>query len=177
MHEFSKHSKKLFRKTIAHFIIPEHLNDYKINCKNPRNFLPLENIDLGLECKNFLLELPDDVQTSIRKSCLEFMITAATDMQIRFPLTDPFFDALEFLNPHIALTLTKPKDLTSLKIVWSKFISINDIDGNAIDSEWKNISVNFSDDIQKESLLQLSVEEFWEKLRKFKDFNDEPEYS
>lgn len=178
VHELSNQCKKLFKQVTSHFLQPEYLNDFKINYKNPRHFLELNKIDLGLDCNNFILDLPEQIQCSIRKSCLEFMITAATEMQLRFPLTNTFFDALKFLNPQIALNISRPSNLTSLKDVWTKFISIDGIDGNKIDREWKNIAINFSEDkTQTDLFLNLRVEEFWRQLGKIKTFNDELEYS
>lgn len=87
IHELSKNCKKLFKQIISHFILPQYLNDFKINCKNPRHFLKLDQIDLGLEYNNFISDLPEDIQLSIRKPCLEFMIYAAIEMQNSFSLT------------------------------------------------------------------------------------------
>lgn len=89
------------------------------------------------------------------------MTTAAIEIQKRFPLTNQFFDALAFLNPAVALSINKTAELVSLQSVWSKFISINGIHGNIVDQEWKNIAIYFSDIVEKETLLQLNVEEFW----------------
>lgn len=174
--DLSKNCKKIFKQVISHFILPEYVNDFKITCNNPRNYIDLKQVDLGQQCNTFILDLPEDIQMSIRKYCLEFMISAATDIQIRFPLTDIFFDSLQFLNPHIALSINKPLSLISLEAVWSKFTSIDGICGSTIDREWKNLAVNF-DEIERETFLKLSVEGFWSRLAHIKDFNDELEYA
>lgn len=70
------------------------------------------------------------------------MISAATEIQNRFPLRDVFFAALEFLKPTIALSINKPPELISLQEVLNKFILIDGINGNSIDWEWKNIAIN-----------------------------------
>lgn len=176
IHDLSKNCKKIFKQVISHFILPEHLNNFEINCKNPRNFINLGEIDIGQECAAFILNLPDEIQNAIRRSCLEFMISAATDIQVRFPLTNTFFDSLQFLHPCIALSINKPKELNSLEAVWRKFTEIEGIDGKIIDREWKNIAINFNE-TEKENLLELSVEEFWYKLANIKDFNDVFEYA
>lgn len=177
IHELSFQCKKLFKQVLSHYVKPEFINVFNINCKNPNIFLDLKAIDLGRECNAFVANLPEDIQTFIRKSCLEFYISAATDMQKRFPLTNSFFDSLKFLNPQIALSLVKPNDLTYLQIIWDQFKSIEGIDGDHIDREWKNIATDFSDDAQKrEDLLTLSVEDFWNRLGKCKNFSDEYEY-
>lgn len=77
------------------------------------------------------------------------MISAAIEMQNRFPLTDAFFNTLIFLNPAIALSINKPPEVISLQAVWNKFNLISGIDGSDIDREWKNIAINFSDDAER----------------------------
>jgi hypothetical protein len=132
---------------------------------------------LGPECKLFLSNLPEEIQNSIRKSCLEFLTTAATDLQDRFPLNDPFFESLKFLKPEIALSLTKPEQLHSLKIVSSKFNSLENINVTAIDIEWKKIAINFSESyVEKQKFLEGSIEDFWHSLKNYKNFQDEYEY-
>lgn len=173
--DLSKHCKKNFKQVISHFIKPEYLDDFKINLKNPRNFINLKDLDVGQKCNAFISNLPEDIQIAIRKSCLEFMITSAVDIQIRFPLADNFFDSLQFLNPHIALSNNKPTNLTSLEAVWTKFSAVPGIDGKIIDREWKNIALNF-DPIEAETLAKLSIEEFWFKLAHIKKFDDDLEY-
>lgn len=170
--------KKLFKNIISHFIKPEYINDLKINCKNSRNFVELKYIDLGAECNLFINNLPDDIQMSIRKSCLEFLICTATDLQSRFLLTDPFFENLKFLKLDHALNLKKDQELCTLQEVWTKYNVLEDVDGPSIDAEWKKIAICLSEhNEEKQKLLEGSIEEFWHYLSTYKNFQDEFEFA
>lgn len=50
--------KKLYRNIASNFKKPEYVTDYKINCKNPRNFVNLDLMDLGPECNSNVKHLP-----------------------------------------------------------------------------------------------------------------------
>lgn len=177
IHELSEQCKKLFRQFLSHFCKPECLNNSDINCEDPGNFLKLESIDLGRECNNFISNLPKTIQDTIRKSCLEFLITAATNIKKRFPLSDEFFNSLKFLKPQIALNMKRPIEITSLEVLWSKFKFIEGIDGCNIDQQWKNIPLDFSCDDEKDELLKMEVAEFWKTLGEKRNFQDELEYA
>ncbi|KAK9681001.1 hypothetical protein QE152_g38651 [Popillia japonica] len=70
-----------------------------------------------------------------------FFITAASEIQTRFPLNHTFFDGLKFLNP-IAVSIVKPENIKSLACVWEKFGNVKKIDGGQIDTEWNNADNN-----------------------------------
>lgn len=178
----STECKKLLRQVISHFIKPEYAKDLRLNFSNPRYFVDIKSVDLGPQCNLFIRNLPEDIQISIKKSCLDFLIVAATEMQSRFPITDVFFDTLLFLSPHIALNTEKPVHLQSLEIISNKFksLSLVDVDSNLVDLEWKKIAVYFDEGENKEfkkQLIDKSVEVFWQSLENLQNFQDEPEFS
>lgn len=136
---------------LAHFILPE-------------------KIDLGLECNRFLQSNIADSSTelTIRKNCLEFYVTAASEMQERFPLHDSFFDSLTFLEPKIALSAHRPEHLSTLQKVWTKF---SWLDAEAIEIEWKKLLFHFSPD-EKEVLGNKNIPEFWDFLENVTNFEN-----
>lgn len=176
VHLLSVECKKLFKQVIMHFVKPEYINNFKLNFKHPEHFLGIKSIDLGAECNSFLLTLPENIQLSIRKSCLDFLVTAASEMQDRFPLSDVFFESLQFLNPRVALNIQKPDNLNNLSSVWNALKSVPGIDGNLIDNQWRKLAVYFSDNDEKDPLLLKSVEEFWYTIGLYKNFQDEFEF-
>lgn len=98
----------------------------------------MEHVNLGPEC-NFFLSLPEDIQISVRKSCLDFFITAADDMQKRSLLNNTFFDCISFLKPKTALRYDRPQNHQP---VYTKFSALNDINCDLIALEWKKIFFN-----------------------------------
>lgn len=92
-------------------------------------------IGLGPQCNAFVKGLGVDVETLLRKRCLDFYITAATKMQKRLPLKDEFFGALEFLKPEVAIEISKPTHIRFLQAVWVKFEKLDDVNGSLIDAE------------------------------------------
>lgn len=176
VHELSRECKKIFYQNTSLFLLPQYLK-YDIDCRNPRHFKNLDDLDLGSECNSFLKSLPKEVQLPIKKSCLEFLITASEDMQKRFPLNSDLFNNLHFLNPNIAMDLDKPEHLKTLKPVWEKFVYLDEIDGEQIEIEWKNIAIYFMNDIyQKELFLKKTITDFWFSLGQIKNFEDKFEF-
>ena len=89
-----------FIKTLCRNLIQERFlrDSTKINPSNPSHFRLLEDVFLGDECAQYLLKsvqsgkiIPEDVST-LRKRCLGFYITAATQTLKRFPHGDSFFE-------------------------------------------------------------------------------------
>ncbi|KAK9751773.1 hypothetical protein QE152_g4759 [Popillia japonica] len=160
MQEFFKmEQRKMIKLAPTRWLSMHHASRYltnlAINCKNPRRFMDLNSINLGPSCNLFLAAcVPENIQLSLRKSCLEFLITAASEIQTRFPLNDTFFDGLKFLNPTIAVNIVKPENIKSLACVWEKFENVKEIDGGQIDTEWNNIARNFlADEIQRKNFV------------------------
>lgn len=94
--------KQLCRNYIQPAVLAE-ADLSKLNLKNPRIFLSLEEIYLGAECSELLKTTPVEGKETFIKNCLNFYIEGATDLQERLP--EAIFKNMAFLNPTVAFNI------------------------------------------------------------------------
>ncbi|KAF9417162.1 hypothetical protein HW555_005673 [Spodoptera exigua] len=146
---------------------------YKIEYANPRFFLPLEKIYIGVAAQasidEFSREIPPTQNADFRKTCLSFYIEALAQIRKRFSFEDPLFDLLEnVLNP-IKAQKFEVKDLSC---VIKRFPNIIIPDTENLHKEWKKHA--FLDFSELNMSPDLPVEEYWNKILKMTDGTGEP---
>lgn len=170
IHLLSKNSNRLLQQFLQNFIKPETLesaNNITASFIHPHNYLPLEEIYVGRECKEFLianLSLAD--QNSFMVKILEFYSILAKEMINRLPLGG-IYSEFEFLCPEIAFEKNR-KRLIDMPLLCNKYKNILDV--NAISDEWRILP--FSLDCEEVTKLkQLPIDEMWHTISEYKDFD------
>ncbi|KAL0833090.1 hypothetical protein ABMA28_001200 [Loxostege sticticalis] len=175
LHQLKPEVHKLI-KTIASnymdFNYCKTTDAYKIEYANPRFYLPLEKIYLGVAAQasinEFSTEIPPTQIADFRKTCLSFYIEALSQIRKRFSFEDPLFDLLEnVLNP-IKAQKFEVKDLSS---VIKRFPNI-ETDTENLHKEWKKHA--FLDFNKLNISPDLPVEEYWNKILQMRDGTGEP---
>lgn len=171
VHELYSESKKLFFKLGQNFIKPDKLT-LSVNTRCPHNYLPIEEIYLGNECNEVLLEISDSSAVKqIKLDCLNFYITSLEEMQNRLPINqnDNIFQSFEFLKPEIALNKDRQIRNINFKLLTHHF-GMNSLESDGIREEWNTIALLL--DEKKTNLIQESMEQFWYSVSKMKDFDE-----
>lgn len=166
IHVLHSESIKSFLKLAQNCIKKSEL---KANCsvRSQHILLPIKEIFVGHECEELLKKLPEEKYNEIKSYCLEFYLTALQEIQNRFPLdNDSIFREMGFLNPENVFG--EKKDEFKFELLSKKFnISLNDLM-----HEWRTIEYNFSTS-EINMFLKIDMEQFWIKIIKMKNFNDE----
>lgn len=175
IHKLFDSSEKLFKQICSNFLKPEvyaaNSNLSQINVKHPNNFQELENINLGIECEEFIHNMPQTEKNDILKMCLQFYITVAAQIQSRLPLNNNFFRNLQFLDPNVAFNFNnRTKFNIDIKEVAKMYP--NHIDLTALSLEWQNLPNTFND-FEISDLKNMPMEEMWLKITDCKNFNEE----
>lgn len=139
-----------------------------VDCKNPRHFLDLFSIHLGTDCDQYLRTLEKAVQEKVRKKCLEFYIVSCDEIRKRLPLDENFLEELIFIDPKIALSVSRPSKCAELTLTINRFSPVLN-NCSMIVSEWRDLQMHFTSPI-KEALCTLSIPEFWHKVSQEQDF-------
>ncbi|XP_070529959.1 zinc finger protein 862-like [Cardiocondyla obscurior] len=139
------------------------------------NYKPLFEITLGSECEDYLSELMEghaNVVTVIRQNCLQFYITAATEIKKRLPVNNIFLYKLQVFSPQKAL-FDSNRDSTFNDV---SFIAkrLSGFDENSLKQEWLALYSDFSPE-EKQSLATISFDEMWQKILK-RESNQNPKY-
>lgn len=77
------------------------MRDISVDITNPRNFLPLDTIYVGLECEIFLKNNTSKFAQEVKLKCLDFYVTAIDKMVKRLPFNDVVPRGLKFLDPKL----------------------------------------------------------------------------
>lgn len=168
IHLLSKNSNSLLSQFLQNFLKPEILENSSISATliHPHNYLPLEKIYVGRECKEYLvanLSLAD--QNSFMLKILDFYSTLAKEMISRLPLSG-ICSEFEFLAPDIALDRNRRR-LNEMPLLCDLYKNILDV--NSTLDEWRLLPFAFdSDEVDK--LKQLPLDEMWHKISGFTDF-------
>lgn len=179
LHQLKPEVHKLI-KTIAsnymQFNYCKTTDAYKIEYANPRFFLPLDKIYLGVAAQTSMEELKKEIPepatqiTDFKKTCLAYYIESLKQITQRFDFADPLYDIIEdIINPAKAQRF-ETKDLSSLL---NRFPNVVDnIDITQLHKEWRNHA--FLDHQELNLSPDLSVENYWLKVLKMKDACEEP---
>lgn len=161
-----RESLKIFLCLGQNFIKKSELS---ITCdlRSPHCCLPIEEVYLGCECNDLLINIPKSAANQIRVRCLQFYITALEEIQQRLPQKSELFKEMEFLNPEVALGKKGNKNEFSFK----NFSKIINLDVNSLLQEWRSFEFNFSEE-EIDTFLKMDTEMFWSKVTKMKNFNN-----
>ncbi|XP_063230874.1 uncharacterized protein LOC134535624 [Bacillus rossius redtenbacheri] len=155
------------------FISEDHLKSTAIEdvqFKNPKYFLPLENMYLGAKVNSLLAKgmagLTKEALHGFRIRCLEFFIEAASQIYKRFDFGNVLLKEFEILDPKCVIQ----KKLRSIAHLACKFPNIVADDMiQSLDTEWRllrNHEFTFDENI--------STEEFWLYVKNLKTGDGSP---
>ncbi|CAH1111603.1 unnamed protein product [Psylliodes chrysocephalus] len=175
IHNLFDSSEKLLKQICSNFLKPEvyaaNRNLSEINVKHPNNFEQLQNINLGIECQEFIRNMPQTEKNYILKMCLQFYITVAAQIQSRLPLNNMFFRNLQFLDPEVAFNFNnRTKFNVDIKEVAKMYP--NHINLTQLSVEWQNLPNAFNE-FEILDFKNMAIEEMWLKIIDSKNFNDE----
>jgi hypothetical protein len=164
----TKNSKKLINQFLQNFIKPQILEtaDTNVFLIHPDNYVSLDEIFVGYECKNYIhsnLDATD--QKSVMLKILDFYITLAKEMITRLPVSGIYHE-FEFLCPEIVFDKNRKKlsELPELCAKYKKFLDVN-----AALNEWRILPFAFDCDAVS-VIAKLPLDEMWMKISQYKDF-------
>ncbi|XP_063244623.1 uncharacterized protein LOC134545381 [Bacillus rossius redtenbacheri] len=173
IHKLLEASSTLINNFAQNVLKAECLNQLKqTNVNHPSNFLNLESIYLGPECKKFLQSLPEDCASSVqqfRLKCLEFYICATDEMKKRLPLDSELFREMKFVDPAVALEKSERNEVKDLITLASQ---IGGFDLNNLAVEWRSLQHSITDVDQKKKLLEMDIDTMWDNISQIRDFSD-----
>lgn len=145
---------------------------------NPRNFVPLEKIYLGVSATQSLESIKEEdynpqVITQFLKTCLEFYIELVTQIKKRFKFDDDIYTLIDIVDPMKAQTF----EIKSLQQVLVKFpILKNFVDEQQLDNEWRRHALL---DFEEMNLTQniRCPEEYWQSVFDLKNAAGTPVFT
>lgn len=170
IHKLFITSNRLINQIAQNFIIPEALNNIAIlNIDDEGNTKDLTDIFVGPECEKFLTTQSLEFTQQIKCKCLDFYKTSLKEMMKRLPYKDAFFEQLNFLEPKVALYIESRNKFKDLSDIAAK---IENIDISKLAFEWRILPTVFDDD-EKSELINLEIENMWQRILNVKDFDEE----
>lgn len=166
-------TETLLKTLCSNFInisIVKNKDIHKLNHENPSNFVPLENIYLGVLATDSFQDLKKKTNIerhdldSFLKTILSFYIELVKNIKDRFRFEDPIFKITEIIDPKTAQSF----ETKSLKHILDRFPILKDhVDIQALDNEWRRHALlNFE-------ALELNncnePEQYWSKIFKLKN--------
>lgn len=139
----------------------------QIDFKNPRNYMPLEEVYFGGSVNTTILEgrVTSEQLHIFRTRSLDFYIEACSQIIQRFPLKDNPLQLLNFLDPEVV----KSGSIPSLSLVFSKFPNFLETTTlQPIDNEWRLL--RNTEEVQS---LSDDVFIFWQEVSNLKLGNEE----
>lgn len=131
LHRLKAETHKLI-KTIAsnymNFSYCKTTGAYKIEYANPRLFVPLEKVYLGIAAQSSIDGLskvipePKTVITDFKRTCLNFYIETIKQIVQRFHFSDPLYDILDVIEPSV----TQKFEVKDLSNVLKRFPSVKE---------------------------------------------------
>lgn len=133
-----------------------------VEYKNPKNYLPIEEVYYGANVSKSLLELnlTSDQINFFRVRCLDFYTEACKQIIQRFPLKGNVIKLFNFLEPSI-VKLGSISSISEVALLFPNLI--NDSQLQALDSEWRLL--RNTDEIQS---FSDNVVSFWQEVKKLK---------
>lgn len=174
VHKLFDSSEKLFKQICSNFLKPEVYatgNLGQINLKHPHLFLPLERVNLGIECDEVLARMSEANRNDVKKKCLQFYVTVATELQLRLPLNDVFFKNIKFLDPEIAFNINNRLKY-DININEVAKLYKNHVDLTKLSVEWQNLPNAFNEN-EISDFKNMPIEEMWLRITDSKNFNEE----
>ena len=170
IHKLYENSQRLIYEIAQNFIKPEFLEAiYNINFDIEEIRQPLENVYVGLDCESFLKTEPLELRKEIKIKCLDFYLTAIREMCKRLPYNNNIIKELIFLQPEIALYNEGRNKIKDLNLIATQIGNLSIV---KLANEW-TILPSIYNEIEKQELINLEIDEMWEKILEFKNFNGE----
>ncbi|XP_050505697.1 uncharacterized protein LOC126883968 [Diabrotica virgifera virgifera] len=144
----------------------------KIVHDNPDNFLPLEQIYIGISAFDSLQHLRSDKDTNLEqadfdnffKSILSFYIELVANIKDRFKFEDRVFTTLELLDPKVAQSF----QTKSLKNILDRFPVLNNfVNAQSLDNEWRKHALLDFDSLDINSNTECDI--YWSQIFKLKN--------
>ena len=168
----SEESRNLLRTICGNYMKADYIcNIEKLSVTEPNYFKNLNEVYVGPECGTFLENLPAEISTEIRKSCLKFYIEAAVQIKTRLPINDGCFDELRFIEPKKLFEQSKSGSVM-IPHLRSRYQNSKWFNANEAEVQLNNMLTTFKADEIRE-LSEYSIEDFWRKMKAKKNFNDE----
>ncbi|KAL0881616.1 hypothetical protein ABMA27_001442 [Loxostege sticticalis] len=173
LHQLKPETDKLIKTIASNYIEFNYCKTtdaYKIEYANPRFFVPLEKIYLGLAAQSSIDELSKEIQepktviTDFKRTCLMFYIETIKQIVQRFDFSDRLYGIIELIEPSVAQKF-EVKDLSN---VLKRFPNVKeDLNEVELQKEWKKHA--FLDHNNLGLCQNLEVEEYWKQILKLKD--------
>lgn len=168
LHKLKPETEKLLRVLCLNFMPLSFVkqNDvFNLNHLDSNNYLPLDQIYLGVQATDSFLQLKQDSNASsadlklFLENCLHFYLELVTDLKKRFVFEDEIFEIIDIIDPKFAQSFK----VKSLNHVIRRFpILKNFINYQEVDNEWKDHALldykQFGLDNSK------SAEEYWSQV-------------
>jgi len=138
----------------------------KLNFSDHNNQLPLEEIDFGFECKEYLQEqLNQEICSKmevdlIRENCLQFYVKASEQIRNRLPIDDSFLYNVAVFGSKTAL-FDCNRDSTVLKVLQVNR-RLGKLVEKLVEKEWKYLYG--IDLITKVEWSKLCFDDMWTKI-------------
>lgn len=177
IHKITEASENILKDFCSNFIKLDFLSNSditNIDVTDPNNFLPSKNINLGMDCNEYIKHFSPVNYEQIKNICLKFYTSAALEIKKRLPIKNIIFQQLRFLDPKLALYGNSQNNLDiDFKILTEKLNDLNDL--NLIETEWRRLKILINNN-DKTKLSSLPIDEFWHTVSKLKDYSDTYQY-
>lgn len=174
LHKTKSEVQKLLKTVCSNFIQTHYIRNEKnlftFDHTDPRKFLPIENIYLGIQATESFTDLQKNSNVLKKdidiflKNCLNFYLELVTDIKKRFVFEDPLFDLIRVVDPKFAYSY----EIKTLQHVLERFpVLCNFVDKQLLDNEWKKhalldfneLEFNFTED----------ADDYWRQILKLKN--------
>ncbi|XP_066590784.1 zinc finger MYM-type protein 6-like [Prorops nasuta] len=186
IHVLHKSCMKFLMFLLQKFIKPALLKDEilipylrNIDFGRTDNQLPLQSIDIGPDCAEYLEDglieekLNEEQIQLIRQNCLSFLIKASQEVRNRFPIFDKFLENLNIFQMEKAL-FDEDRETSSIKLLEICRL-VGYFDEHSIKIEWTSLYSNETYDV-KTYWSKLSFDNMWQAICSAKNSNKELRY-
>jgi len=177
IHELYGKIANLCRCIMEIFIDKNYIKQCKslqtVQYKNPHNFVPLQNLDLGIEIENYLEKHSDIPLAEIEKfklRCVDFLIESLDQIFQRFS-----FDRIDLQEMRTLIPTNIIYDSSSSIIPLAKQFShvINNVQLPHLQKEWRVLRAEIANNMQIYEKI-TDYENFWKIISTFKAADDTP---
>lgn len=172
LYKLKPETSRLLKTIYSNFLILNSFKTedvFKFNHDNPRDFVQLEGIYLGMTAHESLNILKTNKEKKndldlFYKQCLRFYIELCSEIKKRFVFDDPIFDVVKVVDPLMAQQF----EPNSLGFIFNRFPFLkNLIDPQALDNEWREHALLDFKDLGLDK--NMSVASYWQKVFKLKN--------
>lgn len=172
LHKLKPETVKLLTTICSNFIEIEVIrkNDiFQLDHKNPKNFVKLENIYIGISAHDSfqsLTKVPEINQAchQFLKTVLDFYIDLVSNIKNKFIFDDPIYELLSVIEPKQAQSFQNK----SLKPIIDRFPILSEyIEMQELDNEWRQHALLDHKKLNLEEILD--AEDYWKNIFKLKN--------